>query len=113
MQVAVVQLFAHGVQCDRSAVKAEPAIEGELTLEPRGRSLVATLKRSSVGAGSYGSMALDALMPLLDPVLTGMNATSFVIEGIQRRHDEAGKLREERQAWWCRPLAPGTCGDRG
>jgi hypothetical protein len=105
MQVAVVQLFKCGVQCDRSTVKAEPAIEGELTLEPRGRGTVATLKRPGSGTGIYATIGIDALVPLLEPVLTGMNATSFVIEGIQRRHDDAGKMREERQAWWCRPLA--------
>jgi hypothetical protein len=104
MKVLVVELYHQGIQKPLAAAKAEPPLVGELFMNHRLNTRISrTAELMGPGLGDPRSLSRDIVLPLLDATIHGIKDGSFVLTGIQRRHDSEGAMHEERQAWWIRP----------
>jgi hypothetical protein len=103
MKVLVVELYHQGIQKPFAAAKAEKPLVGELFMACRPTRISRTAELKGPGLGDPRELSRDVLAPLLEATIHGIRRGSFVLTGIQRRHDDTGAMHEERQAWWVRP----------
>lgn len=106
MQAKVTLLRTRGIRRSRSEIEADPGTAGELTLTDcagenhhyRRAVRVANL----LTPRGVSSTPVNALVPLIEPVITRINARSFLLVGFETEVQSGGAHAEHAQGWLVR-----------
>ena len=110
MWVDLVRMREAGAKRPREHVLRDPPERGRLTLERVNSSEVAYAEGALETAAFFTCKAPDAPYDIRHRLhmasVSRVGEDSFVVVGIERIRDMAGRSHDSPQAWWCRPVKP-------